>query len=347
MLCTPISCLCTIPPFHATHTMSAKATISVLRRQALPSRGLHASSSALRTAPPAHKTLSPLESPRQHLLSELQKRDYPSYLGYYFYPKELQTHYLALRCFNAELASLKDTVSNELLGRMRMGWWREAVRGAFENRPAKHPVVLALRDAIHDPAAGPLLEDHFMRIIQIREDDLAASLAPPTLEELETYSEGTSSRLNYLALNLLNVSDPNLDELFSHLGKASGLALSISSIPYHSHPPPAARNSVTRGARKLIVPSEFLQESGVTEEDVYRNGPEANGFRDAVFKLATRANDYIITARTLINQDFGGKIPQRAVGPLVNAVCHPSVFCRMSDSDPHQTDSCTLLPRAP
>lgn len=75
---------------------------------------------------------SPLQSPRAYLLNELAKRDHPSYLAHYFYPKHLQTHYAAIRTFNVEIAGLKDTVSNELLGRMRMGWWRDAVRGAYE-----------------------------------------------------------------------------------------------------------------------------------------------------------------------------------------------------------------------
>ncbi|PWN50318.1 hypothetical protein IE53DRAFT_297500, partial [Violaceomyces palustris] len=286
--------------------------------------------------PPAHKTLSPLTSPHQHLLQELQKKDFPSYLAHYFYPKHLQTHYLAIRSFNLEVATLKDHVSNELLGRMRMGWWREAIKGAFDNRPAKHPTVLALRDAIHDPRvlnSGGLIEDHFQRIIQVREDDLADTMAPPSLEELEVYAEGTSSRLNYLSLNLVGVSSSAMDELFSHLGKASGLSLSLSSLPFHSHPPPSARNSVTKGARKLTLPAEFLQRFGVAEEDVFRNGPNAKGLKDAVFELATRANDYLITSRTLIKEEFGGKVPEMAVGPLVNAVPARSYLERLESAD--------------
>ncbi|KAN0066557.1 hypothetical protein ACQY0O_000651 [Thecaphora frezii] len=278
-----------------------------------------------RTPAPATKTLSSLESPHDYLLDELKRRDYPSYLAHSFYPKHLQTHYLAIRAFNVELASLKDSVSNELLGQMRMGWWREAVKGAFDNRPAKHPVVLALRAAIHDPSvlsspSGGLAEDHLLRIISVRESDLSSSTTTPSLTDLETYSEGTSSRLFYLSLNLLGLASPVLDELFSHLGKATGLCLALSSLPFHSHPPPAARNSVTKGARKLTLPAEIAQKHGVVEEDVFRNGPNAKGFRDAVFELATRANDYFITARTLVKEELGGKVPQSAVPALVNAV---------------------------
>ncbi|SPO19620.1 uncharacterized protein UTRI_00047_B [Ustilago trichophora] len=327
-------------------TTSSNGTTSAHHSQAVASsRGFSTSLStqqesgpATRTAPPASTQLSPLQSPRSYLLEELAKRDHPSYLAHHFYPKQLQTHYAAIRTFNVEIAGLKDTVSNELLGRMRMGWWRDAVQGAYQNRPAKHPVVLALRDAFQDPAvrnnaAGGLMLDHFLRIIDVREADLADDFQAPTLASLESYSESTSSRLHYLSLNLLGVRSDAVDELFSHLGKVSGLSLAISSIPYHSHPPPHMRNSITKGARKLILPREFVHEYNVVEEDVFRNGPNANGFRDAVFALATRANDYLITARKMVKEEFGGKVPQAVVPPLVGVVPARSYLERLEKAD--------------
>ncbi|KDN41238.1 hypothetical protein K437DRAFT_288568 [Tilletiaria anomala UBC 951] len=232
-------------------------------------------------------------------------RDYSSYLAHYFYPRRLQRHYLALRAFNAELASIKETVSSEILGRIRIGWWRDAIRGCYNKRPPKHPVALALAEAIHDPAVlaqGGLVQDHFQRIISAREDDLAAPLTPPTLEDMEEYAEATSSRLYYLSLNLLGYDARSTDEIFSHLGKASGLTLQLAS-------------------RRLMLPHEHLLAHRVVEEDVYRNGGRAQGVRDAVFETATRANDYLITARTLIRDSFRrGTVPEQLAGPLVGAV---------------------------
>lgn len=71
-----------------------------------------------------------------------------------------------------------------------------------------------------------------------------------------------------------------------------------------------------------MIPSEYLSKHQVVEEEVYRKGMEAKGFRDSVFDTATRANDYLITARTMIKEEFGGKIPQAVVGPLIGAVSH-------------------------
>ena len=162
-----------------------------------------------------------------------------------------------------------------------------------------------------------------------QEEDLSSPLTPPTLEDLEQYSEWTSSRLYYLSLNLLGVDNRTIDELFSHLGKASGLALLLSSVPFHAGFGPAAaaaRQSPSPGKqqyqqqRRLMLPHEYLLQHKVIEEDVYRNGGGARGFKDAVYDTATRANDYIITARTMIRDELGGKVPEAVVGPLVGAV---------------------------
>lgn len=198
--------------------------------------------------------------------------------------------------------------------------------------------MLALRDAFQDPAvrsnaAGGLMLDHFLRIIDVREADLADDFQAPTLASLESYAESTSSRLHYLSLNLLGIRSDVVDELFSHLGKVSGLSLAISSIPYHSHPPPHMRHSITKGASKLVLPREFVHQHNVVEEDVFRNGPNATGFRDAVFALATRANDYLITARKIINDEFAGKVPHAVVPPLVGVVPARSYLERLEKAD--------------
>ncbi|WFD34206.1 hypothetical protein MCUN1_001043 [Malassezia cuniculi] len=235
-----------------------------------------------------------------------------------------------------------------------MGWWRDAISGIYQNRPPAHPVALGLRDAVHDPIilqSGGLVEEHFQRIIDAREADLADPLAPPTLADVEQHVESTSSRMLYLQLNLLGLSDPKLDELFSHIGKAVGLANLVRNLPFYTHPPPRKRTGSGQlsGSRyapqgnliprtpTLPLPLEYLLEANVVQEDVFRNKIAARGLRDAVFHTATRANDYMITARTFIRDEFGGKVPQRAIGPLLLAVSARQYLKRLEriDFDPY------------
>jgi NADH dehydrogenase [ubiquinone] 1 alpha subcomplex assembly factor 6 len=50
-----------------------------------------------------------------------------------------------------------------------------------------------------------------------------------------------------------------------------------------------------------------MAETGVRDEDVFRLGGEAEGLRDAVFTVATRANDHLITAREMLRNIQAGR----------------------------------------
>lgn len=54
------------------------------------------------------------------------------------------------RAFNAELATVKDTVrGNAMAGKLRLQWWRDTVGAIYEHgEPGEHPVALALADAV-------------------------------------------------------------------------------------------------------------------------------------------------------------------------------------------------------
>lgn len=81
---------------------------------------------------PASTSSTSTSTSSSQISTLVQLSDYSSYLAHYFYPRNLQPHYLAIRAFNSELASVKDSVSSEILGRIRIGWWRDAIAGAYD-----------------------------------------------------------------------------------------------------------------------------------------------------------------------------------------------------------------------
>ncbi|EHL02759.1 putative UPF0551 protein C8orf38 like protein, mitochondrial [Glarea lozoyensis 74030] len=56
----------------------------------------------------------------------------------------------------------------------------------------------------------------------------------------------------------------------------------------------------TVGALRMQFWRDSLTQTGVREEDIFRHGSEAPGLKDAIFKVATRANDHLITAREMM-----------------------------------------------
>lgn len=140
-----------------------------------------------------------------------------------------------------------------------------------------------------------------------------------SLDALENYAESTYSTLMYLALAALPMHSLAVDHLASHVGKATGIAAVLRGLPLIAFPPPPSHHSNTSGMGgsaglgsnrqqgAVMLPLDIMVEAGVKEEEVLRQGADAPGLKDAVFKVATRANDHLITAREMLKNLKQGK----------------------------------------
>ncbi|KAK5698723.1 hypothetical protein LTR97_006371 [Elasticomyces elasticus] len=262
-------------------------------------------------------TLSPSISPsdisraRTHCAALLRSSDTPSSLLLPYIPQSSLDAYLALRAFNLEIARTADTTSTPTIATLRLQFYRDAVTKALEGNPRKQPVAILLSKAaadVRERSGRSWSKSWFMRVIDTREKYL--SNAPYTsLSALETYAENTYSTLLYLTLQSLPMSSVTADHIASHIGKATGIAAVLRGLPIIAFPGPRNKHSNQNqfggdvGASRqgaVTLPLDIMAEAGVREEDVLRNGSSAKGLRDAVFKVATRANDHLITARQLL-----------------------------------------------
>lgn len=260
-----------------------------------------------------------IQSSQSYCSQLIEKYDSPSSTLRAFIPSTAIPAYLALRAFNLEIARIADTVSAPHVGQLRMQFWRETIDSAFEGRPAQQPVAILLSHVLsrlrdeNDGKKAPLTKNWFMRIVNAREKYLD-NRPFVSLADLESYAEDTYSTLLYLTLQSLPLHSIALDHLASHIGKASGIAAVLRGLPLLAFPQPAKSHSNSSGlspgiqeAREssrqgsVVLPLEVMAEFGVREEDVLRKGAEAPGLRDAVFKVATRGSDHLITARSMLN----------------------------------------------
>lgn len=116
----------------------------------------------------------------------------------------------------------------------------------------------------------------------------------PTLSALESYAEGTYSSLSYLALESFHQHSVTLDHIASHIGKATGITAILRGMPLLAFPPGGA------SAGAVVFPLDVCAEFDLRQEDILRQGSNASGLGDAVFKVATLANDHLITARKML-----------------------------------------------
>ena len=156
----------------------------------------------------------------------------------------------ALYAFNYEIARVRESVTEPMLGRIRLQWWRENIAAAFEGGLIRHhPVVEPLTAVIRELA---LTRDHFDRLIDARETDLEDD-PTPNLAKLEEYAEGSSARLVCLALQALGVRDPATFDAGLHVGIAHSLAGLLRAMPLRGHQRTPADLSPRDGIIQLAV----------------------------------------------------------------------------------------------
>ena len=205
---------------------------------------------------------------------------------------------------------------------MRFQFWRDNVNRAFAGTPPKQPVSILLAYALEDldqrsGGTAKMSKSWLLRIITEREKYV--NNAPyPTLESLESYAENTYSTLLYLTLQALPMASLTADHIVSHIGKAAGIVAVLRGLPLVAFPPPPNHHSNSgplggtldsqrRSQGSVTLPLDVMARCGVRDEDVLRRGAEAEGLRDAVFEVATRASDHLITARQMIKNVYAGE----------------------------------------
>ncbi|KAI0648011.1 isoprenoid synthase domain-containing protein [Trametes meyenii] len=262
----------------------------------LPARGL---ARTMSTRQPTSVEAG-IADPAAYCKDLVRKRDYESYLIGSSYPRHFQGAFFALRAFYVELASVQDSVSNSMIGKMRIQFWRDAIKNIADGRPPQHPIALALHDASQK---ANLPAYHLRRIIDARDAELHTP-THLTVESLTAHAESTSSTFLYLLLSLLNLSSSStFSHAASHLGVAQSIHVLLRALPYHA----------SKG--RMVIPAEITARHGVRQEDVLRTGGNAEGISDAVFEFATVANDNLLTAREMFKEagGDGGKVPRVAM----------------------------------
>lgn len=245
--------------------------------------------------------------------------DYEAYLIRHFIPPSARDAYDALRTLNLELARLPETVSNPTIGRFRLQFWRDTVSNTFAGTPPREPISILLNSAITNLTAragtssASSLKFWLLRLINTREKHFE-NKPFVSLAALEDYAENTYATLMYMTLAAKPLQSVHMDHLASHIGKACGIAATLRGIPVLAAPSqpirgPAGSSVGNTRSPALLLPLDVMAEVGLKEEDVFRHGPGAEGLQDAVFQVATRANDHLITAREMLKNLQAGKEP--------------------------------------
>jgi NADH dehydrogenase [ubiquinone] 1 alpha subcomplex assembly factor 6 len=229
----------------------------------------------------------------------VRRHDHDRFQTALFAPAARREALFALYAFNYEIARVRESVAEPMLGQIRLQWWREniaiAVDGGIVRR---HFVVEPLTAAIRELE---LSRQQFDQLIDAREADLQDG-PPADLAALEGYAEATSARLIYLALEILGSRQPAAAETAYHVGVGYALAGLLRAMPFQA-----------RAGRRLI-PMKIAARSRLDEQDYYalRSTPALSA---ATAELAAAASRHLDSARA-----HRVNIPRSAVAALLPGV---------------------------
>lgn len=198
-----------------------------------------------------------------------------------------------------------------------MKFWQESLEKTFAGQAPREPICILLQRALADledragSATKKSIKFWVSRLVRTREKHMD-NRPFSTLAALEEYAENTYSTMMYATLASMPLRSMDIDHLASHIGKACGIVAVLRGIPLLASQaapvktPSGADAPMTREPT-LLLPLDIMAEEGVKEEEVFRQGPSAPGVQDAVFKVATRANDHLITVREMLKRLKAGE----------------------------------------
>jgi len=252
------------------------------------------------------------------LVDLLRRHDRDRYLYALFAPADRRAAVIALYAFNYEIAKTREVVSEPLLGRIRLQWWRDAIDEAYEGAAAReHEVMIPLASAIRHHR---LSREHFHAIIDARGLDLEDA-PPASLAALDDYCAATSGRLQRLVLEALGVQGKDAVQAANEVGIAYALAGLIRAIPFHAR------------ARRCFIPADVAAEVGLDLVALFELKPSPELSR-AVERLVERARRHLTSARSRRRRLPGIALPALLSALVASGYLHDIDAVRGNPFDP-------------
>ena len=249
-------------------------------------------------------------------------KDWERYLVSLFAPATDRTSLWAICAFNHEIAKIRETVSETMLGEIRLQWWREAIEGIYAGTPQEHQIVLALTDAVE---GRNLPCDLFDALIDARAKDLK-DVPFTTVADYMDYLEQSSAPLHLLALRCLAVEQDAASECATKVGTAYALVGILRSAPFFFR------------QNRIPFPKDLLDDHRITERALFGLKPFQE-LTDIVSVLAAKAE-------TLLNEAQKISI-SRSAHPAVLAAAQASwhlARLKQAGYDPYDARVSTSIP---
>lgn len=246
----------------------------------------------------------------------VERFDPDRYLCSLFAPASVRQELMALYAFNLEIARIRESVSEPLIGRMRLQWWVDIMDQVFAGNPPAHQVAIALSKTVNKFA---LEREKFDALLDARMADFEDTPFA-TIKELENYAEKTSGSLISQALRILGQTGDVVQNVGISVGTAWALTGLLRAIPFYAR------------QNRSYLPTELVKESGVSIYD-------GKQISKIVSEVSDRAHRHIKFGR-----ERRRDVPRAASIALSPAVLAEGYLLELmrADFDPFRTDLTTV-----
>tara|TARA_R110000868_G_scaffold96110_6_gene264371 strand:- start:3959 stop:4810 length:852 start_codon:yes stop_codon:yes gene_type:complete len=213
-------------------------------------------------------------------LDNVRRLDHDRYLTALLAPAAARGKLIALYAFNAEIARVREMVSEPMLGQIRLQWWRETLEGITKGEVRGHEAALGLAEAF---GADGLDVAGLTALIDERERDLEDEPFAD-MTALNEYCAQTSSGLMRMAARAISPDDAVADGTIDNAGIAYALTGLLRALPLHA----------SQG--RLYLPLDLLGAHDVDPHTIFA-GEMSNGLRTIIGVVAEEARERLATAR--------------------------------------------------
>ncbi len=159
--------------------------------------------------------------------STLRTHDYDRYLSALFAPSDVRDDVIALYAANAALERIGRSVTEPMLGEIRLQWWRDALREAQDSKVTGDPVADAFVQTVRQRRLDP---SRVSDMIDARTFDIGGE-AMPDMRALRTYLGKTDGAVFHLASQVVGGASAAVAGLADQSGLAYGIVRMMWRLP--------------------------------------------------------------------------------------------------------------------
>jgi len=214
----------------------------------------------------------------------VRTHDRDRYLATLFAPEKRRDALMALYAFNIDVSHIPETISEPMLGEIRLQWWRDALETLEGGGITGNPVADALGGAMQEYGLPKAL---ISSIVDARAFDLSG--APmPDMTALKVYLQKTSGNLFALALQILMSENTHQqDNTIVQAGFVWGLIRLLMLLPAH----------LSNG--RFYLPISHFRDHGADMQALFSGKADARALA-ALLALREEAQDVFFLVREAV-----------------------------------------------